>query len=104
MRQRGRARSVPSIVAGFFGPLNAIPSRQRKGHDSHRGYEPKGRDRALLWLVPEVAMKMLAVGACVALILGVTAGSALRPLAAAPQPNAPRIVVEATPHSVVLSE
>lgn len=49
-------------------------------------------------------MKMLAAGACIALILGVAAGSALRPVAAAPELNGPRIVVETAANSVVLSE
>ena len=49
-------------------------------------------------------MKVLAVGACVALILGVTAGSALRPATAPPTMRAPQLLVEAAPVSVALSE
>jgi hypothetical protein len=49
-------------------------------------------------------MRLLAAGAFVALILGISAGSALRPTAPARSLAAPRIVVESTTRAVVLSE
>jgi hypothetical protein len=55
-------------------------------------------------LIAEVGMRLLAAGAFVALILGISAGSALRPTAPARSLPAPRIVVESTTHAEVLSE
>jgi len=73
--------------------------------NSKRPNEPKIGDRALSGsLIAEVGMRLLAAGAFVALILGISAGSALRPTAPARSLPAPRIVVESTTHAEVLSE